>query len=172
MGCNNGKVTNTGSTSTVHFRSEPVSFLKLYSKYSSYQFATFCFVSISNGLHLSSSRLQNASFRIISAPPKGPRRPSGGAAWHPLQQCIKTDPFSAQAGRGVDSAPAVLAQTPANPGPNSGHGCPSCCQIGTPNTIQAFLGIPSYPVVWSHVASRTFHPTPGRWACRKPHKSA
>ncbi len=39
--------------------------------------------------------------------------PSAGAALRPLQRCIKTEPFSAQAGRGVDSVPAVPTQIPA-----------------------------------------------------------
>ncbi|OHZ04795.1 hypothetical protein BC443_09185 [Salinicola sp. MIT1003] len=35
------------------------------------------------------------------------RGPSNGAGWSYMQRCIKTDAFSAQAGRGVDSAPVV-----------------------------------------------------------------
>ena len=72
-----------------------------------YQFATLSFTSLSATSHLPARWLQNATFRMIFRGYETPTRPSAGAAWSYLQRCIKTDPFSAQAGRGVDSAPAV-----------------------------------------------------------------
>lgn len=50
---------------------------------------------------------KNEEIRMIFCSPQTPRGPSSGAAWRPMQGCIKTDTFRARAGRGVDSAPWV-----------------------------------------------------------------